>query len=469
VTAAAPPRPLAAASSSPAPGAGGPGQAAGHAGSERALLDATERALRAPAGKWALSLNLSCLKAPPPRPYHVRIALALMQDSASRLGGQVFPLRNGDLVLLCGAPETALGTPDASLPGTLLRLFAVDAPGDRLTTMWDLDQAGTAFRDHVAHCLADPATQDEGPPETLSSHGLAALLAWLRAADTRTLLVQRTAVQLRPGRGPKLAGRLVPLFRDIAFDEAALPEAARAGLCRDPFILRHLAGLLHARILAMVTEDVRVRGPLTRPALLQPMELHLALSPRAVLSPGFARLGAQAALRRMRFGVEFSAMEIAGDPWIAASARQFLAHTGFGMVLGGIDHAALVLLRLDAMAPDLVKLDWSPRLADGQAGQVAQAEAAIRAWGPQRVVLCRVDGEAALVWGHGQGITAFQGPYIDAVQAASRITACPAARACSLRACVDRALSVHPAARSGCGCPGLLDVMAVAGTDRVAS
>ena len=408
-----------------------------------------------------MSLNLSCLKNPPPRSYHIRIALALMQDSASRMEGQVFTVRNGDLLLLCGSPEKGVRAPEFTLPGTLRRLFAVDAPGDKLTTTWLLDQAGTAFRDHVAQCLTDPAVDHPASPESTSAQGLASLIGWLQAADTKSLLQQRTAVQLRPGRGLKLAGQIIPLFRDILFNETVLPAAAPTGLCLDPFILRHMAGLLHARILATVTEDLRRSGALTRPALLQPMPFHLALSPDAVLSPAFARLGAQAATRKLTFGVEFSAMEIANDPQISGAARKMLRQTGFRMVLGGIDHAALVLLRLDEIAPDLVKLDWSPRLADGPADQVARAAAAIRAIGPQRVVLCRVDGEAALLWGHGHGITAFQGPYMDAVQAASRIAACPAARACSLRLCVNRALAVHPAERSGCGSPGLLDMMSL--------
>src|ERR1700733_11141406 len=104
-----------------------PDAAAGSRGG-RALLDSAERALRAPTGKLAVALHLARLRAPAPRPHHVRIARAMLTNTAQRYGGQVFPLNNGDLILLCSAPthdERLVGgqCSPLGLPDSLGRLF----------------------------------------------------------------------------------------------------------------------------------------------------------------------------------------------------------------------------------------------------------------------------------------------------------------------------------------------------------
>ncbi len=439
--------------------AAGPGAAEalqGGAGAERLLLDAAERALRAPEGRIALALHLSRLTPPAPRPYHTRIALALMQDTAQRLGGQVFPMRNADLVLLCGLPGQP--APDGvlfGLPGSLERLFGVDAPGAALTSLWRLDRDPAPFRTYVAARQAEKPPPARPQEETALPGSLAAIAARMAAVDVRSLLAQQTAVLVRPGRGLPLSARLSPLFRALQL----APDALGAGAApQDPFSLRHLAASLDARILGHVLADLRDDGPLTRPALRLGMPLHLTLSPEAVVSPGFARLAAAAASRGARFAVALPAMDAAADPALTGFAATLLSQAGFGLVLDGIDHAGLAMIRPGGLAPALVRLAWSPRMADGPPALLAGIDAAIEAIGADRIVLCGADGEAALVWGQARGIARFQGPFLDAVQAAARIAICHGARFCTLRQCTARALALDPGLRRGCGNPGLLDL-----------
>jgi len=135
-----------------------------------------------------------------------------------------------------------------------------------------------------------------------------------------------------------------------------------------------------------------------------------------------------------------------------------LAQAGIGLVLDGVDHAGLAMIDTTRLAPVMVKLSWSSRLADGPRSLLGPIEAAIAAIGPARMVLHGADGEAALKWGQSQGITRYQGPFIDAVQAAARIAICHSARTCTLRQCTARAHAISPGPRSGCGNPGLLDL-----------
>jgi len=436
---------------------------------ERLLIDATERALRAPRGKLALVLRLSALKPPAPRPHHLRIAMALLQDTAQRYGGQVFPLRNADLVLLCAAPneDSRLVSGQASplgLPGALGRLFAGDACDPaKLTILWRLEDEAASFRAYLAQRPADAASAassaNDAAAGAASAAGLAALEALLATALIPDLLAQQTAIELRPGRGQPLTARLAPVFRELTFSFATLTEHRDiADACADPFLFRHFAARLDARMLQLLQADLEAGGRLTRPTLRQGLPLHLNLTLEGIISPAFARLAQTARRTGARFGVEISLMEAVSDPPLMEYAHSLLELAGFPLVLDGLEQASLVLTHPGALRPDLVKLNWSPNLADSPPPAKAAINAAIARLTPPRIVLARAETEEALVWGQSRGITRYQGFYLDAVRAAGRIAVCHSARACTLRQCISRAGTLNATIRGACGNPGLLDI-----------
>ena len=143
-------------------------------------------------------------------------------------------------------------------------------------------------------------------------------------------------------------------------------------------------------------------------------------------------------------GVEVALLEACGDAVAFAAARRLLAEAGMTLVLDGVSHLALLLARPDALRPDLMKLDWSPVLADLPEVDRQQIAATLDRIGRDRVVLHHADNEAALRWGMAQGIRRFQGLHVDAMLAAGRSQACPRAATCSLRQCFDRAAAVAP-------------------------
>ncbi|MBV9748890.1 MAG: hypothetical protein JO157_08750, partial [Acetobacteraceae bacterium] len=120
--------------------------AAVHAVAERMLLDAARRAQRRGAKMEALTLRLSQLPPPGAKPQHRRIARSLLDEAALRHGGQVFALRNLDLVLL---------GPEASASGALLaRLFG---DGDDVVQLLAPDGALLAYaQERAAEDLPSP-------------------------------------------------------------------------------------------------------------------------------------------------------------------------------------------------------------------------------------------------------------------------------------------------------------------------
>ena len=256
---------------------------------------------------------------------------------------------------------------------------------------------------------------------------------------------------------------LRPLYQEVTFSIAALEAciAANGQASADPFLFRHLAGRLDRRMLARLADAAGTGGVLDVAAGGRGMPpLHINLTLSCILSGAFARFARLCRSVRAPVGVEVTMVEACEDPAAFGRARRVLAEAGLTLVLDGVSYLALVLTRPCALRPDLVKLDWSPRLGELAADERQQITAALERIGTHRVVLHRAETEAALRWGMAQGLRRFQGRHVDAMLAAARMTTCPRAAGCTLRQCGERAAATGPAGRAGCGALGLLDGVA---------
>ncbi len=484
-----------------------------HAGPAAALLvhEAVMRSRRAPAGRLALVLHLSRLVPPAPRPYHVRIARSLLQDTAARHEGQVFTLANADMILLCAASGSGVGegmsdtdfppasrptlaTDPAALPAILLRLLRADMkPTDQLVSLWRLDEAADEVQAYTRARLREaeglPGREERVPARVLgqSTMGMLAdvdiasqtLLADAMAevahqAPMPDIVQRQTAILLGAGTpGGEGSSVLRPLFREVGFSIAAL-QARLAGeshtgqVAADPFLFRHVAGRMDSRMLRELGQDRHPDGSFglldeLAPASdaedevpVPPIKLHINLGVPAILSEMFARLAITCARRGLRIGVEINLMDAMIDPEAFARARRVLVEHRMDLVLDGVSHAAMMLSKPWKVQPDLLKLEWSPRILDLPERDAAMLQAAITQADPARVVLQRAETEAALRWGVARGIRRFQGRHVDAMLGASRLVACAHAGACTLRQCVDRAAGTGAFARAGCRNQSLL-------------
>ena len=380
-----------------------------------------------------LILHLSRLHAPGPRPHHRRIASALLDGAVQTHGGQVFHCNSGDFVLLTD-PATS-----AALVPTLSHLFRPEAPGvDRLLTLWSLPADEDIARATLAHAATHSAMPEDSP---VPLGALAAAEAVLASAPVDELVRRQTAVRIT-GRG------LQTLYQELTVSLTALEARNGAPLpvVADPFLFRHLAARLDERVLHAGAKAHFATVPV----------LHLNLTLSGVLSDEFVRFAATRG-SGLGLGVEIQFMEAVGDLPRFNAARDRLRSTGCRLILDGLDHAVLSFARPATWQPDLLKLDWSPRMALLPGRERRLLSAAITAFGPERIVLHRAETEAALAWGRHHGIRCFQGRHVDAMLAAERITACHHANACTLRQCIDRAAATGPAGRLGCRNTALLD------------
>ena len=310
-----------------------------------------------------------------------------------------------------------------------------------------------------ARIRAQASRKQRHPPGTVEA--AAAAVAGARPQD---LLRRQSAalIDLAGGGGARVTMRV--LYRELTFSldalEARLDAPVRLG--QDTAMLLHLGRFLDLRMLRVLRLDEGSGTPLDV-AADPATALHVNLSLPAVLSDEFAALAARCGTAGPPLGVEVSLVEALADPDGWARARARLHAAGARLVLDGVTHPALLLARPAVLGADLLKLEWSPRIAGLPAAEMAELAREVALADPARLILARAESEAAVRWGLAHGLRRFQGHHIDQMLAAHRVLACPQAIACTLRQCTDRAAATGADGRTGCANLGLLDAGLPAG------
>jgi len=406
------------------------------------LRQAIERQLRLNTVCSVLVLHLSRLMAPAPHPHHRRVAQLVMDDAAQLHGGQVFARPDGDLVMISAAAAAM------AMVDTMTRLFRTDAPGvDQLFSLWSLPTDAAAVLGYASLLPAQERQDDvrapmamrtsstgghgpDGPSDIGAIDGIGLLVRNSHFCD----VARRQAAIRITHDGAHV------LYHEVSFSAAALHTGQS-----DPFLFRHLAARLDARLLEAVAGELLDGGIAPGSGAI-----HLNLTLHGMQSAAFARFAAAAHGAGIAIGVEIQLLEACADPPAFAAARNLLRGHGFRVVLDSVSHPALLLTTPEALEPDLVKLDWTPRLAALPHREQRQLTTALQRLDPERIVLHRAETEAAFAWGRSHGIRRFQGRHVDAMMAAGRMTTCAHATGCSFRQCIERAAATGHAGRTGC-------------------
>lgn len=302
-------------------------------------------------------------------PHRRKVARALLQEGALAAGGQVLDGPGGDLLLVGAEPGRA-----ARLRELVERLVGPDH-----TQILCLQRDAASLLAYASGGPAPvPRLPDEGP-------GLAGLDAFLDAmpinAGVRRLQGWPVAGGTQPAFPRPTFPRptfLRPAFLRIEPDRARL-RLALGPLGEDADLLEHAARRLAARLLGALADPAEARALLGTPP---PPRLHLPL-PAGLLQ--------EAAANAIPPGLLTVTLPLAAaaDPEALAHRRAGLAASGIGLEIEGVDATALALLDGAALAGDLIRLRWSPALAE------PWAEAALHRLGLSRIVVAEASAEAA--------------------------------------------------------------------------
>ncbi len=389
---------------------------------EYALYDYAERLEKHRRGRTAIHIHLSKLQPHNRREHHIRIATNTFESLVRYFDGQLFVLRNNDIVFV------ARDVPIEKIDDAVLRLrylfsedplaqYADQESGDVGFCTWYLLERDYARflalarhfyeRSMVLHAekrLKEAAT---GQPvldrKPLNPLQLGKLEEALQHTNLASLIRNQPICAYSPGMPPKV------IFHELYVAIAELEEALMPGvqITANRWLFQYLTLTLDKRMLAHLERE--------NAHLERAFSINLNIA--TVLAPDFHRFDQNISSNlRGRLVIEFQKMDVFSDMGAYLFARDYLHDRGYRVCLDGLTHLTLPYMDRDRLGLDMMKMYWSPELVGlKNSDTFARLRDNVGAGGPTRIILSRCDNDEAISCGHSLGINMFQGRAMDLI------------------------------------------------------
>jgi hypothetical protein len=114
--------------------------------------------------------------------------------------------------------------------------------------------------------------------------------------------------------------------------------------------------------------------------------------------------------------LELPVVDVFADMTAFTLARAQVQKMGYRVCLDGLTISSFINIDRKRLSLDLLKVQWNADVeADLASRQNVELARAVAECGHNRVILCRCDNKLAVDYGHGLGITLFQGRFIDSL------------------------------------------------------
>ena len=410
----------------PPPPFGAPTGATGIA-NELRLSDFADRIRQSAERRIAVQIHLSRLQSHNRREHHVRVAVDVFSDLIRQFDGEMFHLLNQDLIFV------GRGTMAQAVDQAIVRLrylfsedpltrFADDETGGGFCTWYMLPDDMRRFRGVVqkfrevadAHRLerarlrrlTERSLRDDRP--ALDPVLLPRLVEALNGADLSSLVRNQSICAITRHDPPE------PVMEEIYVSIADLEKALAPDVCltTSPWLFQYLTTVLDRRVLSLLVREEHSGE--------RAISLNLNIS--TVLSKDFQRFDRDVGLGvRGRMVIEIQKVDIFQDMGAYRFAREYLHERGYKVCLDGMTYLTLPYIDRERLGLDLVKIYWSPELADSpRPGVLEDLRRSVAGCGIGRVMMCRCDSHDSLRIGRDLGISLYQGHLVDRLLASSQ-------------------------------------------------
>jgi len=200
-----------------------------------------------------------------------------------------------------------------------------------------------------------------------------------------------------------------PVFNELFISIADLRETLmpHVNLNSSPWLFQQLTETLDRRVLALLNrhDDKTLAGDIS-------INLNVAtlLSQEFLIFDDNIRAG-----MRGTIVIELQKVDIFADLGAYMFARDFAHERGYRICVDGLSWRHLCFVDRERLGADLVKVIWENSMPSPESEEGQLCLAFLHQAGVSRVILCRVDDQNGLDWGHQAGITLYQGRFIEAV------------------------------------------------------
>jgi hypothetical protein len=388
---------------------------------EHQLFEFTQRLAKFRAGRRAIHIHLSQLRADNRRGHHIRIAINTFEFLVKQMDGQIFALSNADLIFVCnGADIVAIDTAVMRLRHLFnddpLTQDVNEHQESRFCSWYELQGQYAEFLAVVQGFHDDdqkrkrrlaaisgetqPGQPAELPP--LSPHRLGELVDAISRADLSNMMRRQAVCAILPDRPPQ------PVFRElyISIDELRAIVMPGYNIASDRWLFQHLTQTLDLRMLQLLLKnDDR--------AIANGFSVNLNVA--TLLSERFLAFDANVrAGTRSTVIFELQTIDVFSDLGAYLFARDFVKERGYRVCLDGVTDLTMPFIDRERLGLDMVKIVWNPdMLGSGREAKRDELRKLIASFGRARTILCRCDSEEAVTIGQSLGICLFQGHHID--------------------------------------------------------
>lgn len=415
---------------------------------ERYLLDALDRISKNSYGYAVLYVSISKLKPKHRHPEFVKILARLFDSVVGNARGYFYIMSNGDFVIL--AKDITQQTVDEAVAKLRQGLSADPVlhgkDSSEFATVYEFPDNFAAFYKYVEEMLQSDIQENSADLLTtkrpVEANEIDNVIAELEEIDIAELVKRQSVIKI------KGAGKFEVLFQEffVAVKDLSLQFDKNLDLVANRWLFLYMTQALDKKTLSAFFSAELKKWP-------QQVSLNLNLS--SVFSKEFVEFARNFLKPSQKVLVEVQLIDVFNNLPLYFEAKEILHKGGHKLLLDAVSPAALRMLNLKTLQPDMVKLFWEPLLEDEPFSP--ELKAIIDSVGKENVILAKCDSDKALKWGVSYGITAFQGPFMDDIEVAVMRSRCPAASGCTAQECLKRHRLLSGSIKAKCSAPEVLE------------
>lgn len=415
---------------------------------EKYLLDALDRISKNSYGYAVLYVSISKLKPKHRHPEFVKILGRLFDSVVGNARGYFYIMSNGDFVIL--GRDITQETVDEAVAKLRQGLSADPIlhgkDSSEFATVFEFPENFATFYKYVEEMLVSDVQQDDGEllpaKRPVEAREIDNVIAELDEIDIAELVKRQSVIRI------KGAGKFDVLFQEffVAVKDLSLQFDRNLDLVANRWLFLYMTQALDKKTLAAFFAADLKKWP-------QQISLNLNLS--SVFSREFVEFARNFLKPEQKVLVEVQLIDVFNNLPLYFEAKEILHKGGHKLILDGVSPAALKMLNLKTLQPDMVKLFWEPLLEDEPFNPALKE--IIETLGKEKVILAKCDSDKALKWGVSYGITAFQGPFMDDIEIAMVRSRCPGAADCTAQQCLKRRRLLSGALKAVCVHPEVLE------------
>lgn len=408
--------------------------------SEKYLLDTLDRIAKNSAGYDVLYVNISKLKPKNRHPEFVKIFAKLFDSVVGSARGQFFILSNGDFVILAKDITTQMVDEAVQKLRQGLSSDPVVHAKDssEFAQVISFPEQFADFYEYIEKRIDAPDNDeidDIAYKRPIEADEIDNVIARLDETDISDIVKHQSVLRILG------AGKFKVIFQEffVAVKDLSLQFDQSLDLVANRWLFMYLSQTLDKKTLSALFASELKNWP-------EYISINLNLS--SVFSREFVDFAKNFLQGDRKLIVEVKLMDVFNNLPMYFEAKEILHRGGNKLLIDEVSPAALKMLNVKRLEPDLIKVFYEPLLEYDLDNQ--DFRKIISDVGRENVILAKCGSDKAVKWGVHYGITAFQGPFMDNLEVAIIRAKCPNGKNCTAQDCLKRRRLLLGTFRDGC-------------------